>query len=179
MLISAEGTGKSQLEPSQRAWEMLQCGHIVLCQENVLPKQTGVLEQCRKGETLLCFTIFLGVSFYWSPKATNISTYISLFTVGFPVNYTSEFQKHFEATIRQSSFLSIWCPRFFLYLMFLWNIFIHTLKFIWKPCKTIHPSTSFAIHVNSFIYIIAVSFSSYRCQHFHLCCCQYFRYLRV
>jgi hypothetical protein len=33
MLISVEGTGKGQLEPSQRAWEMLQCGHIVLCQE--------------------------------------------------------------------------------------------------------------------------------------------------
>jgi hypothetical protein len=32
-----------------------------------------------------------------TPKATKISTYISLFTVAIRVNYASEFRKHSEA----------------------------------------------------------------------------------
>jgi len=68
MLISAERTGKSLLEPRQTALEMLQWSHIVLYQEIFLPKVTSVLEHCRKGETLFWFSNFLGASFYLQPQ---------------------------------------------------------------------------------------------------------------
>jgi hypothetical protein len=63
MLISVEGTGKSQLEPGQENMgEAVVLSHYSLLR-NPGPQPTGVLEHCRDGETNCCFLNFTGVSF--------------------------------------------------------------------------------------------------------------------
>jgi hypothetical protein len=63
MLISAEGTGKNHLEPGQECMgDAPVLSHCSLLR-NPSPKPTGVLENCRQGETNCWFSIFRAVSF--------------------------------------------------------------------------------------------------------------------
>jgi hypothetical protein len=62
MLISFEGTNKNQLEQGQKCGRCFSVGTLFFV-KNSLPKQTGLLEHCREGETNRCFSIFLGFSF--------------------------------------------------------------------------------------------------------------------
>jgi len=67
MLISAEITGKNQLDPGQESIEdasvLLHCSFL----RNPRPKPIGVLEHCREGDTNCWFANFRGISFLPHP----------------------------------------------------------------------------------------------------------------
>jgi len=63
-VISFEGTGKNQLDPSQESVGNAPVLSFCYFLRNPGPKPTGVLEHCCEGETNFWFSIFRGISFW-------------------------------------------------------------------------------------------------------------------
>jgi len=95
VLISVEGKGENQSEPSQENMGSLQCRHTVLC----FKKKTWPNRAVWRSDQLWilhfsgCFLLTASL------RRRTMSMYTSLFTVAIPVNYTSEFREPFEATM--------------------------------------------------------------------------------
>ena len=91
---------KNQLQPGQGrrggAPVLSRCSSL----RNPWRKPTGVLENCHEARNKLLVLHFSGrFLLIASPQRRKMSTYISLFTIAIPVNYTSESPKSFEDTM--------------------------------------------------------------------------------
>jgi hypothetical protein len=103
VLISVKGTGKNQLKAGQKSMgDAPVSSHCSLLQ-NPSPKPTSVLKHCCEGETMFWFSIFWAFPSDCIPQSTNdVNVHFFIHIVPHaanPVNYSSEFQELFEATM--------------------------------------------------------------------------------